>query len=394
MDVTSCIGRPEAESGVHVASLDSNESVRLVSSDGGAIYAPPGFLLYRSGNRLMGQRFDATRRRLSGEAFPVIDEVWFDGSATTATAVSVSDTGLLACQKGGATSSRVLLYDRAGRELEAIGPVGGYWEPTLSPDGRKLAVSKIDPEGIGGGIWTADVENGRFVRLASQGVVSTTPLWSPDGRRIIYATFPSGQVYVRDASGADDERLLFKSPSFTPLDDWSRDGGLLFYEKVDWHAFHIDVWVRDFATGESRAVLQAKFTEEGARLSPDGHWLAYESQESGTPEIFVRSFPEARERRQVSTDGGTQARWRGDGRELFYISPDRKLMAVDVRTEPQFETGTPRALFQTRILSLVEARNHYDVTPDGQRFVVNSRRQEDSALPITIVSGWMPESRK
>ena len=382
------------DASIHLASLDSKESVRLLASDGGALYAPPGFLLYRSGDRLMGQRFDAARRQLIGEAFPVIDEVWFDGSATTATAVSVSDTGLLACQKGGATASRVLLYDRSGRELQSIGPVGGYWEPTLSPDARRLAVSKIDPEGIGGSVWTGDVENGRLVRLASKGLISGTPLWSPDGRRIIYSTFPSGEVYLRDASGAEEEKLLFKSPSFTPLDDWSRDGRLLFYEMIDWRAFHGDVWVRDLTTGKSRPVLEAKFTEEGARLSPDGHWLAYESQESGTPEIFVRSFPEARERRQVSTDGGTQARWRGDGHELFYISPDRKVMAVDIRTEPQFEAGTPRALFQTRILSLVEARNHYDVTPDGQRFVVNSRRQEDSTLPITVISGWMPEERR
>jgi Tol biopolymer transport system component len=381
-----------SESAIHWASLDSKDSARLVSSDGGAIYAPPGFLLYRSAGRLMGQRFDATRRLLIGEAFPVVDQIWFDGSATGAMAISDSHTGLLACQTGGAAASRLLLYDRSGHEVGAIGSVGGYWEPTFSPDGQRLAVPKFDPEGIGAGIWMGDVQNGRLARLTSKGPISATPLWSPDGRRIIYSSYASGEVYIRDASGAEEEKVFFKSPSFTPLDDWSRDGRLVFYEVFDWHTFHADVWVRDLARGQSRAVLQAKFTQEGARLSPDGHWLAYASQESGIPEVFVRSFPEARERRQVSTDGGTQPRWRADGRELFYISPDRKVMAVDVRTEPQFETGTPRALFQTRILSLVEARNHYDVTPDGQRFVVNSRRQEDASLPITVVSGWMPET--
>jgi serine/threonine protein kinase len=381
-------------SAILLASLDSKDTSRVGSCDGGAVYAPPGFLLYRSGDRLMAQRFDAARRLLTGEAFPVIDQIWFDGSATEATAISASHTGLLACQTGGAIASRLLLYDRSGRELQAIGPAGGYWEPTFSPDGRSLAVPKFNPEGIGAGIWTGEVESGRLVRLTSRGLVSATPLWSSDGRRIIYGTFPSGEVYIRDASGAEEEKVFFKSSSFTPLDDWSRDGRLVFFEMFDWRTFHVDVWVRDLQSGQSRPVLQAKFTQGGARLSPDGHWLAYESQESGTSEIFVRSFPEARERRQISADGGTQPRWRGDGLELFYISPDRKVMAVDVRTKPQFEAGAPRALFQTRILSLVEARNHYDVTPDGQRFVVNSRRQEDSALPITVVSGWMPERSK
>ena len=375
-------------SGIHVASLDSKETTRLASADGGAIYAAPGYVLYRSGDRLMGQRFDAARRLLTGEAFPVIEQIWWDGAATTATAVSTSDTGLLACQTGGATASRLLLYDRSGRELQAIGPAGPYWEPTLSPDARWLAVARMEPEGLGAGIWVIDVERGSFIRVSSRAVIASTPLWSSDGRRIVFSNYPSGEVYVRDAQGAGEERLLFKWPSFAPLDDWSSDGRLLFLEVLDWPKFHFDVWVRDLESGRSRPVLQAAFNQMGARLSPDGRWLAYQSEESGTPEIFVRSFPEARERRQVSTGGGTQPRWRADRKELFYVSPDRKIMAVDLRTEPLLEAGAPHALFQTQILPTIEARNHYDVTADGQRFVVNSRRPEDAVLPITVVVNW------
>ncbi len=388
------LGGDPKSSGIHLASLDSKETSRLASADGGALYAAPGFVIYRSGDRLMGQRFDAARRVLAGEAFPVVENIWWDGIATANTAVSASDTGLLACQTGGATASRLLLHDRSGRELQAIGPAGAYWEPTLSPDARRLAVPRLDPEGLSGGIWTSDVQRGSLVRLSSQALISATPLWSADGRRIVYSAFPSGKVYVRDPGGAEDERILYRSASFTPLDDWSRDGRLLFYEVMDWRSFHFDVWVRDLQTGQSRPVLRAKFSQLGARLSPDGHWLAYQSEESGVSEIFVRTFPESRERRQVSSGGGTQPRWRGDGKELFYISPDRKVMAVEVRTEPRFEAGAPRALFQTRILPLIEARNHYDVTADGQRFVINSRRPEDASLPITVVSGWAPEPRK
>jgi Tol biopolymer transport system component len=388
-------GTDPKASGVYVASLESKETTRLASADGGAICALSGYVLYPSGGRLMGQRFDAKRCRLAGEAFPLMDNISMNSAAAAgATTVSASDTGLLACQAGGDAVSRLLLYDRSGRELQAVGPAGSYWEPTLSPDGRRLAVPRMDPEALEASIWTIDIERGSLTRLSSQRSASATPLWSSDGRRILCSTYPSGEVYVRDADGAEPEKLLFKSPAFTPLDDWSRDGRNIFYDVIDWRAFHFDVWVRDLQSGQSRPILQAKFNQGGARLSPDGRRLAYESDESGVFEIFVRSFPEPGERRQISTGGGRQPRWRGDGKELFYVSPDRKVMGVDIRTQPAFEAGTPRALFQTRILPLVEARNHYDVTSDGQRFVVNSRRLEDASLPITIVVGWEPEPKR
>jgi len=379
---------------IHVASLDSPKTSRVVSADAGAVYSAPGFLLYRSGDRLMGHRFNADRLLLTGEAFPVLDHIWFDSIATGATAVSASNTGLLACQTGGSVTSRLLWYDRSGRELAAIGPDGAYLEPTLSPDDRWLAVSRFDPEKFGSNIWTIDLQRGSLARLSSRVRLSATSLWSPDGRRIAYSSVQSGEVFIRDARDAEKETLLFKNASFTPLDDWSRDGRYIFYETPDWRKFHFDVWVRDLQKGASRPVLQAGFNQGGARLSPDGRWLAYESDESGDSEVLVRGFPEAGERRQVSSGGGTQPRWRGDGRELFYVSPDRKIMSVEIRPGPSFEAGVPRALFQTRILPRIETRNHYDVSADGKRFVVNSRRTEDASLPITVMVGWTPESRK
>jgi Tol biopolymer transport system component len=286
--------------------------------------------------------------------------------------------------------SRLTWYDRSGRELGTAGPDGAYWEPTLSPDGRWLAIARMDPEKATANIWTIDLERGGLARLPSEGPSSATPLWAADGRRIIYSHFPSGEVFVRDASGAESERLLFRQPTFTPLDDWSRDGRFLFYEALDFRRFHFDVWVRDMQTGASHPILQAAFNQSGARLSPDGRWLAYESDESGTPEIFVRSYPEGGQRRQISQGGGQQARWRGDGKELFYVSPDRKIFSVEIRAGAILDAGAPRALFQTRIRPLIEARNHYDVTADGERFLVNSRRPEEASLPITVLAGWAP----
>ena len=336
----------------------------------------------------MGQRFDPDRLRVAGDAFPVIDHLWWDSTATGAMAISASETGLLACQTGGSAVSRLLWYDRSGRELGAVGPDGAYWEPTLSPDDRWLAVSRMDPEKLVSSVWTIDLERGIMARLSSQALLSTTPLWSPDGRRIAYATYPSGEVYIRDARGSESEKILFRPPTFSPLDDWSRDGRFLFSEAVDLRRFHVDVGVFDVSAGTARPLLKEAFNQMGARLSPDGHWLAYESDESGEFEIFVRSFPASSDRWQVSAGGGAQPRWRRDGKELFYVSPDRKIMSLEVRPGSPLETGKPHGLFQTRILPQVEARNHYDVTADGQRFIVNSRRPEDAFLPITVVVNW------
>ena len=379
--------------GLYLASLESGAVSHVAAADGGAVWAEPGYLLYRRGDRLVAQRFDKDRRRTVGEPFPIAENVRWEGSSTAATAVSASNTGILVCQTGGAVLSRLVWYDRSGREVGSAGPDGSYWEPSLSPDGRLLAVPQMDPEAVASSVWLMDPVRQTASRLSSQALVVSTPVWSADGRRLAFSAFPTGEVYARDVMGTAPETLLFKLESFGPLDDWSRDGRFIFHEVVDWPLFHIDVWVRDLTTGTSRPVLQEKYSQLGARLSPDGRWLAHESDESGTREIFVRSFPEAAERQQVSVHGGTQPRWRADGKELYFMSADRKLMAADVKTEPRLETGPPRALFQTKVLPLIESRNHYDVTPDGQRFIVNSRRPADATAPITVIVGWAPESK-
>ena len=382
--------------GLFVASLDTADTSRLAPSDSGAAYVSTGHLLYRVGDRLMSQGFDARRLQVSGEPVPFVEDVWWDGISTLATAFTASSDGIVAYQTGGLSSTRLLWYDRSGKELGSVGPPGAYLEPALSPDGRWLAVGRTEPNSRGPAVWTVDLERGsssKFFGSAAY-VAAATPLWSPDGRRLVCAAFPSGEVYFRDVRTDEPEKVLYKAAAFTPLDDWSRDSRFLFYEAIDWPTFRFDVGVRDLEKRSDRLVLSASFNESGARLSPDGRWLAYQTDESGTWEVYVRSFPESSLRRQVSASGGSQPRWRGDGRELFYVSDDRKIMSVDVRPGAGLETGAPRPLFQTRILPVVEARNHYDVSADGQRFLVNSRRPEDAALPINVVVGWAPEKRK
>ena len=385
-----------ASGGLYAASLDSATTIRLGFSDAGALYAPPGYLLYRNGDRLVSQSFDASRLRLTGEPSPIVDDVWWDGVTTLATAFSVSANGLLAYQTGGLSVSQLVWFDRSGKELGAIGPPGAYYEPAISPDGRRLAVSRgTPPKTIATEMWMADLSRGTMTRVPIGAEWnSATILWSPDGRRIAFASFPSGKVLVKDAQSAEKPKVLFENAAFYPLSDWSRDGRLIFYDVIDWKTFGADIGVRDLETRATRPVVQTTSNEYAGVLSPDGRWLAYVSDESGNEEILVQSFPAASDRQQVSVRGGGQPRWRGDEKELFYISPDRKVMAVDIRAGERLEAGPPHALFATRILPLVEARNHYDVSADGQRFVVNSRRTEDAALPITVVSGWAPEGKK
>ncbi|HEV8231125.1 MAG TPA: protein kinase, partial [Thermoanaerobaculia bacterium] len=383
--------------GVYVGSVNSSETSRVIpDAEAGAVYTPPGHVLYRSGDRLMSRPFDASRLRWTGDASPIVEDVWWDGITTKATAFSVSSNGVLAYQTGGLSVSQLLLYDRTGREIGRIGPPASYFEPMFSPDGRFLVVSRgVKERAFLTETWLADLGRGTTTRLPLEsGVNSATALWSPDGRTVAFASFPSGDVFVRDVRSSEKPRLLVRFPAFFPLDDWSRDGRYILYEAIDWKTFRFDIGVRDLQMGTNRPLIATNANESGAALSPNGRWIAYLSDETGAEEVYVQSFPAGNERQQVSVGGGAQPRWRGDGKELFYISPDRKVMSLDIRTGEHLEPGPPRPLFQTRILPLVEARNHYDVTRDGQRFVVNSRRPEDATLPITVVVGWAPEPKK
>lgn len=292
--------------------------------------------------------------------------------------------------------SQLVSYDRTGRELGTIGPPAAYFEPLFSPDGRFLAVSRgVKQRTSLTETLIADLGRGTMTRLPNEpGVNSATAVWSPDSARIAFASFPRGQVFVREARGTGKPKLLFELPNFSPLDDWSRDGRYIIYDVIDWKTFRFDLGIRDLQAGTNRSLIATSANEWDSALSPDGRWIAYVSDESGADEIYAQSFPAGNDREQISVGGATQPRWRGDGRELFYIARDRKVMAVDIRSEKGLEPGKPRALFATRIFPLVEARNHYDVTADGQRFVVNSRRPEDSTLPITVVNGWAPEAKK
>ncbi len=381
--------------GIWLGSIDSKTASFLAAGDSAAVYSPPGFLVFRGGDRLLAQPIDLAGPRLTGPAVPIAAGVWSDSTATYLSAFSISDNGVLAYRTGGPVRSRLLWFDRAGTPLGALGPPGAFLEPAISPDANRVAVTRGAEDSVSSSIWLLDVERGGLTPLSFPPELTATPLWSPDGRQIVYSRFPTGEVFRKDASGAGKEELIRKMETFSPLDDWSRDGRSLLFEILDLRTFTSDIG-RVALNGDRRTepILAAAFSELGARLSADARFLAYQTDESGVAEVFVRSYPDLAERWQISTGGGSQPRWRGDGRELYFVAPDRKLMAVEITTEPRFAAARPHALFQTNILPLVEARNHYDVTPDGRRFLVNSRLPEDATAPIVVVLDWPSEITK
>jgi len=378
----------KSQAGVWVGDLNSPKRQFLLASDSAAVYTSPGFLVFRRAEQLLAQRFDASTLRLDGTPTTLAEDVWWNGTSTLLTPVAASQTGVLAFRTGGPELSQLVWFDRPGHSSVALGPPGLFFEPAISPDGRRIAVTRAAADAATVDIWLLDAERGGLARFTSGRGLATTPVWSPDGRQIAYSAFPTGRVLRKDASGIGDEELLWNGTKFSALTDWSRDGTTLFLCEIDLRTSLSDVTRVLLSDRRQQPLLTESFTECGARLSPDGRWLAYESDESGVTEVIVRSYPDLRDRWPISTGGGTQPRWRGDGGELYFVAPDRRLMAVEVQTSPRFTPRLPRALFGTHILPLVEQRNQYDVSANGQRFLVNSRRPEDATKPIVVLIDW------
>jgi eukaryotic-like serine/threonine-protein kinase len=359
----------------------------LMGTDSGVRYAYPGYLLFRREGTLMAQRFDAGRLELAGEPQAIAEQVGFD-AVTRQSCFSVSETGVLAYHSGASGKTQLDWVDRAGRRIGVAGPRGDYGDLQLSPDDKSVAFHQVDNGTLN--IWVMGVRSGLGSRLTF-GLGDFVPIWSPDGSRIVFSSLRDGRpnLYQKASTGGGNEEPLLKSamPKFPSA--WSSDGRFIVYEVADPNT-RLDLWVLPVA-GDQKPFpfLQTPANEYRASLSPNGRWMAYVSDEMGRSEVYVRPFPPAGGKWQVSTDGGNQPRWRGDGKELFYLASDRILMAVDVRTDAAtFESGTPRALFETRLGIEDTDGDSYAVTADGQRFLLNSLVEEANYSPITVVLDW------
>jgi predicted Ser/Thr protein kinase len=394
---------PEA-AGIYLATLDGPERKRLVASNQGGAYAPPaagsqnGHLLFLREGTLMALPLDARRFETAGEPFPLAEQV---GSRLSTGFFSVSANGVLAYRNGpaGASGSQLVWFDRQGKSLGAFGPPGSYFSgPTLSPDGNRVAVDQMNPAGSRN-IWVLDVERGVPTRFTFDPVQDFSPAWSLNGTRLVFGSLRGTGfgIYQKDSSGPGKEELLLQSGTPKVPNSWSPDGRYLLYSAIG-QKTESDLWVLSAAAGTppgSKPVpyLEGPYNERQGQFSPDGRWIAYSSDESGSYQVYVQSFPAGAGKFRVSTAVGAQPRWRRDGKEIFYIGADGRLTAVDVKTAPRFETGAPQALFdaQIRAFNLADAFFHYDVAADGKRFLVNSVAAGSAGpapTPITVIVNW------
>jgi Tol biopolymer transport system component len=376
-------GDPE-NTGIYLASLDSSEVRRLVSSVSNAAYAPPGVLLFMRGTALIAQPFDLVKLAMYGEPKTIVDGVSNDPTVFLAD-FSVSETNVLLFTGGNRNQSQLVWLDRRGVELSSLGPPAGYANVSLSPDGEKVAVAQY----VGGAsdIWLHDARGGAQSRLTFSPANDMHPVWSPDAQRVVFGSDREGSLnlYMKAASGGKEEVLVSSAPAKYGS-DWSRDGRYVVYDAVD-PKTKLDVWVVPMSgTRTPMPFLRTVFDEWQGNLSPDGRWMAYTSNESGRYEVYVQSFPDAGETWQISTQGGLHPRWRHDQTELYYINGDQKLVAVPIRTGKTFQHGAQTPLFGTRISRIFAVRSPYAVSKDGQRFLM--ARLVSGSSPLTVVANW------
>jgi Tol biopolymer transport system component len=379
--------------GIYVGSLDSTETKHLLESDRSVAFAQGesdlGYLLFLRGRTLMGQRFDPGAPTVIGEAFPIADQLWYDGTTPGLAAFAVSEDGVVAFRSGGVRNTQLRWFDRAGNPLEAVGPPGTYRDHSLAPDEETVAVARMDPETGTHDVWLFELSRGTASRLTFYPGEENTPTWAPDGGQIVFSSNQQGQpnLYLKAANGSRSEEELLPSDVSKYPTDWSADGSHLVYAKWDpktsW-----DLWLLPM-TGERKPIsyLQSEFDTFQAQFSPDGRWIAYTSNESGEYQVYVQPFPMRDGKRQISTSGGAQPQWRRDGRELFYLARDGTLMAVEARSGVRFEPGVPKPLFRTQVTGLTNARNHYVSSADGQRFLVNTIIEEGASSHVTVLFG-------
>lgn len=389
-------------SGIYAGSLDAKpaEQKLLVASQVGAVYAPSadsvrGYLLFLRDSTLMAQPFDVLRLELAENAVRIADDVgaYRDHGLFSAT------NGVLAYRKGSSgTNDRLAWFDRTGKDVGSVWELGDYRALALSPDGMRVAASRLVSSNID--IWLLDLARNTSTRFTSDPAVDIAPVWSPDGSRIAFSSNRGGAsgLYQMLSSGAGREELLLQATApMTPW-DWSRDGRFLLYGKRDPKTKQ-DLWVLPM-DGDRKPTpfLDTEFNEAEGQFSPDNRWIAYASDESGKTEIYVQPFPASSStagKTKVSEGGGTHPRWRRDGKELFYISGDQRMMAVEVGAGASpsgpFKAGIPKALFKTM---RPEAPNRetgpfqWAVSADGQRFLIDSVPTVTAEAPITVVTNW------
>jgi len=372
---------------IRVRSLDGEKPRPLIDGVSAPSYVSSGHLLFVRDGALRAQAFDASRNRLTGEEVTLAEPVQLDPNMWGGAPVSAGGA-VLAYRSGAIGVTQLTWLDREGRELGSVGSPVDYSAPALSPDGRTVVSSVRGAKQLA----LLDVATGAFVPFTFKTESVASPFWSPDGRSIAYSSTRNGafDIFLAPASGGGAEETLVVGGSNYP-NGFSPDGRLLIYESVD-PKTQFDLYVMPLE-GERKPTpfLRTEAMEFHASFSPSGRWVAYTSNASGRAEVYVRAFPSGEGPWQVSSEGGDQAQWRRNGTELFYMSLDRRMMAVAVNGEgTAFKASPPRALFRarTRAPGNQAFRGAYSVSADGQRFLITKLVEDPAKATITVVINW------
>ena len=370
---------------IHVADVQTGERKFVTAGTSGATYAQ-GSLFFVRDRTLFAQPFDLQTMQLRGEAVPVVQKIQVHGSGFSMFAVSQS--GVL-CYQTGSVMSTLRTVDRHGDVLATFGEPGEYFTPSFDAARRQFVMSMADPITGSLDVWHYDMERSIARRLTFNPADDWCAVLSPDGKRVVFASNRSNSphLYMKTVDGADEERpvgsiRLAKFPV-----SWSSDGRFIAYREIG-NFTQTDINVLDLKDGTERRFLASPFAETDAAFASSGRWMAYVSDESGRPEVYVTSFPEGSARWQISSGGGSQPRWRGDEKELYYYAADGNITAVPVDTRSGFKAGVPQRLFACELRTSRDDMREYDVAPDGQRFLINTTAGRQPSLPLTVAIGW------
>lgn len=369
---------------IYLGSLDSAATTLLMRGGSRMAYAPPGYLLYVRDGTLLAHPFDAQALRFTADPIPVAEKLSYF-QPTGMADYSISENDVLVYRDLG-TLRRLTMVNRTGAEIQTIGSSGNYQFPRSSPDGQQFVVNLIDPRTGTTDVWIYELSRENPMRFTFEPGMENNPIWSPDGQKIVFAADRGGPptlvLRARTDSGPGESLTQTHAWVQKPY-DWSPDGKFIIYGDGETNTGD-DLWLLPMSGERKPTVyLRTQFNEGNARFSPDGRWVAYVSDESGRPEVYVQSFQGVAGKTKVSNGGGDHPQWRRDGKELVYLSSDKKLMAVPVTTGTTFKAGNPAALFSSET-----EMSGFDVSTDGQRFLVIMNAAEPTHWPINVVIAW------
>jgi eukaryotic-like serine/threonine-protein kinase len=374
--------RDEARAGVWIASLDGRVAKRLLLDQSNVEWVSPGYVLFVREATLVAQAFDPDRHELVGQPHAIIRPMVI--APTQRYAPFSASQGVLA-YRGSSRASELVWVDRRGRVSESLTAAGFWGEPALSRDASRLAVSASDPATNNFDLFILELHRGNAARrFTFTPWAEFAPLWSPDGNRLVFSSGRTGAIdlWEKRVEGTSEERPLVSVGRSAFSTDWSLDGAHVLFVSDG------ALWTVSVEDGTPRVIIESQFAVGDARLSPDGRYLAYSSNEGGVNHIYVQPFAEAGRRWRITVDSGGQfPRWRSDGGELFYLAndPNLTLMSLTVEGEASFQ-DVPVALFETHALPMAY-RAPYAVAPDGEKFIV-ARRVEEPPPALSVVLNW------